>query len=256
MEEGNVMKLMETVSYLDTLLNIKSIDDISLNGLQVENSGEFASIYCSVDISGELVERASENSLIIVHHGLFWGKPLPITRNIYKIIRLLINKNCALYASHIPIDLHNEFGNNHGFYKLTGWESFKTDPFSLYNKLYLSSIIEFPEEYSIDNIIEKIIPFIGNNLTIWDFGKKKIKTLGFASGGGSLCIGEALEKGLDLYITGETSHNSYWKAKENNMNIIFAGHYNTEQIGVKLLGKHLSEKCSLPFEFIDLPTGL
>jgi len=250
------MKLSEIVSYMDTLLNIKAIDDISLNGLQVENNGNFSDIYGSVDISAELIKNCSENSLIIVHHGLFWGKPVPITRNIYEIIKLLISKNCALYASHIPLDFHNELGNNHGFYKLIGWEKFKTEPFSLYNKLYLSSIIEFPEEYSLNDIIEKIKPVIGNNLTIWDFGKKKIKTLGFASGGGSISIAEALEKNINLYITGETSHNSYWKAKENNINIIFAGHYNTEKIGVDLLGKHLSEKFSLNFKFIDLPTGL
>jgi dinuclear metal center YbgI/SA1388 family protein len=244
------MNLFEISDYMDNLLKIKEIEDKSLNGLQVENSGEIESINICVDTSEELVKSCPENSLIIVHHGLFWGKPLAITGRIYKIIHSLMEKNCALYAAHLPLDSHEELGNNHGFYKLAGWDAFKTEKFDL------TSIIEFPEPCSLSELLEVIKNVIGKDITMWDFGKKEIKKLAFISGGAIFMISDVIKKGLDLYITGEPSHCCYWPAKENKINVVFGGHYNTEKIGVNLLAKDLSEKFYIPYKFIDLPTGL
>lgn len=250
------MNLFELKDYLDKLLNINKIDDVSLNGLQVENMGNVDKIYGSVDISSELVKKAEEKSLIIVHHGIFWGKPVSITKNIYKLISLLIEKDCALYVSHLPLDIHEEFGNNHGFYKLLKWDKYKNEPFGMYKNLTLSSVVEFPEEIKLNNLLGDLYKVLGEKVVFWDFGKKNIKRLAFLSGAGALDLGEAVDKKIDLFITGETSHNSYWFAKENNINVIFAGHYNTEKTGVNLLLDHLSEKFSMKSNFIDLPTGL
>ncbi len=244
------MNLFKITDYMDNLLNIKDIEDKSLNGLQIENSGDIEMIYAGVDISDELVSQCSPDSLIIVHHGLFWGKPLAIKGRIYKIIRSLIKKNCALYVSHLPLDGHEELGNNYGFYKLAGWDEFKTEKFDL------TSIIEFPEEKPLSEVVEKIKTLLGKDITLWDFGKKEINKLAFVSGGAIYMISLAIEKGLDLYITGEPSHSSYWIAKENKINVIFGGHYNTEKTGVNLLAKHMCEKFSIDYKFIDLPTGL
>jgi len=66
---------------------------------------------------------------------------------------------------------------------------------------------------------------------------------------------EALTRNLDLYITGEPSHNLYWYARENNINVIFGGHYNTGETGVNLLQNICLKNFSLDYKFIDLPTG-
>jgi len=250
------MELHKIIAYLDRLLEIEKIEDASLNGLQVENNGIIEGIYSGVDICGELVKKATEKSLIVVHHGLFWGKPVAITKNVYKIIRGLIEKDCALYTAHLPLDSHKEFGNNHGFYKLAGWEKYIKESFSEYKKTYLSGLVEFPEERDITDVLENIRKIMGKDMLLWDFGRKKIKRAAFVSGGGAGDLPQALKEKLDLFITGETSHNLYWYAKDNAINVLFAGHYNTEKICVKLLGKHLSEKFDLKHEFIYLPTGL
>ncbi|HPZ10629.1 MAG TPA: Nif3-like dinuclear metal center hexameric protein [Candidatus Eremiobacteraeota bacterium] len=243
------MNLYEITQYLDDLLKIKDIEDKSLNGLLVENGGDVESLTAGVDISIKLVESSPDNSLILVHHGIFWGKPLPITRNIYKIIHSLITKNCALYVSHLPLDNHEEFGNNYGFYKLAGWDKYKIEKFDL------SGIIEFSQERTIEDVLEEVYKVLGKDIILWNFGKKGVKRVLFVSGGAAYQIPEVLSKNVDLYITGETSHNSYWIAKDNNINVVFGGHYNTEKIGVNLLVKHLAEKFVLKYKFIDLPTG-
>ena len=40
------------------------------------------------------------------------------------------------------------------------------------------------------------------------------------------------------------------------MNVIYAGHYATETVGVQALGKHLTQHLGLKTWFIDHPTGL
>ena len=166
------MKLKEMKDYLDELLEIEKISDISLNGLVVENEGSIENIYSAVDTSAELVRRVKEKSLIVVHHGLYWGKPVAITKNMYKIIKGLINKDSALYVSHLPLDSHEIFGNNHGFYKLIGWDDYKKEPFGDYMGTCLSSSAEFPYERALSDVVEEVKKIFGNNLLLWDFGKK------------------------------------------------------------------------------------
>jgi putative NIF3 family GTP cyclohydrolase 1 type 2 len=76
------------------------------------------------------------------------------------------------------------------------------------------------------------------------------------SGGGISHIAEAAALGADTFITGETSHAHFYAAQEQGMNVLFAGHYATETVGLKALGRHLNGKFGLETVFIDLPTGM
>ena len=69
-------------------------------------------------------------------------------------------------------------------------------------------------------------------------------------------IEQAREAGLDTYLTGEGAHHTYFDAEEWGLNVIYAGHYATETVGVKALAEHLERQFGLPWEFVDHPTGL
>jgi len=62
--------------------------------------------------------------------------------------------------------------------------------------------------------------------------------------------------GADTFVTGESSHAHYWSAVDHGLNVIYAGHYATETVGVIALGQHLTEKYGLETRFLDFPTGL
>ena len=64
---------------------------------------------------------------------------------------------------------------------------------------------------------------------------------------------QAIEAGLDLYITGEVSEFVQETARENATNFISAGHYNTEKPGVMALAGALEKKFGVRTEFIDIP---
>ena len=63
-------------------------------------------------------------------------------------------------------------------------------------------------------------------------------------------------KYIETFITGEGAHHTYFDAEELRLNVLYAGHYATETLGVRALGEHLSAKFGLPGTFLDHPTGL
>jgi putative NIF3 family GTP cyclohydrolase 1 type 2 len=63
-------------------------------------------------------------------------------------------------------------------------------------------------------------------------------------------------EGLDAFVTGEGAHHTYFDAMESGINVYYGGHYATETFGVRALAQHLEQRFGIPWEFIDLPTGL
>jgi putative NIF3 family GTP cyclohydrolase 1 type 2 len=76
------------------------------------------------------------------------------------------------------------------------------------------------------------------------------------TGGGGTFVKEAAQAGIDTFITGEGPHYTALDAEEYGMNVIHAGHYATETLGVKALATHLEAQFGLETQFIDHPTGL
>ncbi|HCP91685.1 MAG TPA: Nif3-like dinuclear metal center hexameric protein, partial [Spartobacteria bacterium] len=82
------------------------------------------------------------------------------------------------------------------------------------------------------------------------------KTIGIITGGAGSEIYRVAQEKIDMFITGEAPHWAAVAAEELGINLILGGHYATETFGVKALAARLSKKFSLPWQFIDRPTGL
>ncbi len=250
------MKLSLLVKHLNSLFKIEEIEDDSLNGLQVENSGDVEKVALAVDACAASFEKARNLGarLLFVHHGLFWGKPVRLQGALYRRIQMLIESDIALYAVHLPLDLHAEFGNNAQIAKVLGWPI--TGDFGEYHGSIIGKEVQFETPMHVDDVIDHLQSRLSCNPVAWKFGNPSIRRLGYVSGGGLSILEQAIEAKMDAYITGEPGHTAYWAAKEAGINIIFAGHYATETLGVKAIGEHLREKFDLDTVFIDLPTGL
>src|SRR5579872_3890698 len=111
------MQIDELVSYLDSYLDIDRVPDYkdAYNGLQVEGRAEVRHVAVAVDACLATIESAvgSGADMMIVHHGLFWGRKAPITGTVYRRLAALIKNDISLYACHLPLDAHPEVGNNH-----------------------------------------------------------------------------------------------------------------------------------------------
>ena len=98
---------------------------------------------------------------------------------------------------------------------------------------------------------------LGSSHRIFGDPARKVKRLGIVSGGaGHDAVAEAFSLGLDLFVTGEITHESYHVIKESDMPVLALGHYCSEKPGVLAMMELLSEKFKVECQFIDIPTGM
>ena len=96
----------EIAGYLDALLEVASVPDYprAVNGLQLANRGDISKVAASVDFSTRSVSQAiaEKANLLIVHHGMFWSGVRPVVGAAYTRLRMLLDNDVAVYASHLP----------------------------------------------------------------------------------------------------------------------------------------------------------
>jgi dinuclear metal center YbgI/SA1388 family protein len=245
--------------FFKNLLDIEGFNtlDSSLNGLQADNDGkEIQKIAFGVDACLESFERAAAcgAGMLFVHHGLFWGTPLRIRGGHRSRIQYLLDHNLALYAVHLPLDQHPQWGNNAALAELLGLEN--PEPFGLYHGRKIGYKGTFNPPLSLEEAVKRI-GFMGRPpLGVFPFGKGENRSGAVVSGGAAEESLQAIDEGIDLYVTGEVSHSVYHHVLEGHLNMIAGGHYSTEVWGVRRIMEQCGQQLNLDTEFIDLPTGL
>ena len=249
--------LTDITAFLNTFLNLASLPDTSWNGLQVEGGADIEKIGLAVDAGLEVFASAAQENcqLLITHHGLFWDFADPALVGWMKQrVELLQKNNLSLYVAHLPLDLHREVGNNAQLLKILGAVPVK-DFFS-YHGVTISFIGELSPGLPLNSIASILEDTLHAKLTTLAFGKPQVSRIAVMSGhAGYSTFAEALRHDIDLFIAGDNIE-IYQTAKDAGVNVIFAGHYATETLGVRALGEVLKEKFAVDIAFIDKPTGL
>ena len=256
---GNKFSAGKLDIFFRSLLDIDGFltADNSLNGLQVGNDGrEIGKIAFAVDASLESFKRAAEAGagMLFVHHGLFWGDSPRLEGVHRERIKFLLDNNLCLYGVHLPLDQHPVLGNNAVLAKLLGIE--EPEPFGLYHGRKIGYKGRLSSPLTNEEACRRISFCDRPPLAVYLFGKDENRTAGVVSGGAAEECLQALEEGLDLFITGEPSHSYYHYALEGKLNYIAGGHYSTEVWGVRSIMEETANQLNIDTEFIDIPTGL
>lgn len=248
--------LGKLVPFLDRELHLSEFpDDESRNGLQVEGGERVRKIGVAVDACGYVFEKAAENRIdfLIVHHGLIWGGIKSISGLLKRRMGMLLNSGVSLYACHLPLDWHPEYGNNAGLLRALSLR--KAGEFGEYHGRRIGYWGRTAREMSLEKFVSLVDSRLKTKSSWISFGRK-VRDVGVVSGGGWSALTDAEKIDVDTFLTGEPSHSGYSLAEEMGINLIFSGHYATETLGVKAVGEMLKRKLRLPVEFIDHPTGL
>lgn len=252
-----MVALNEVVSYLDSELRTAEISDYAgaLNGLQLANEGEINHLVAAVDASLPVIKAAANaaaGGLLIVHHGMFWQGAQPVTGHIYRKLKAAIDAGLAVYSSHLPLDIHPEFGNNVLVAKeigLAGQQPFLESRGNLVG-------IKGKWDGSRDALHERLEEILQRPVHLCPGGPERVSVVGVITGGAGSEVAKVFASGVDTFVTGEGPHWSYPLAEELGLNILYGGHYATETFGVRALAKALAERFRLPWQFVDHPTGL
>jgi dinuclear metal center YbgI/SA1388 family protein len=250
------MKRDNLLNYLNTYLKISEFDDYCPNGLQVEGKENIEKIVTGVSASVELFEKAIETGAdtIIVHHGIIWKSDTPIYRGGFKKrLKLLLENEINLFAYHLPLDVHEDVGNNTQLAKILKLENLS--PFGKCKNQPIGFKGEC-QPRNVTSIINSIKEKINQEAIIFPYGPEMVKKIGIISGGAEKEVENAVTEGLDLYLTGEASEYILHYVKEEGIHFIAAGHYATERFGIQALGEHLRNRFNLSVEFTDIPNPI
>ena len=243
-----MVKALDIIGRLDAILQADSFADYGPNGLQVPGREVVQRVVTGVSATKALLMRAAEldAGLVLVHHGLFWdGQPLALSPVLAERLRVLLVHDIGLAAYHLPLDAHPEYGNNALLAEALGCE--RHAPFA-----GIGRVAEF-DGIGIADLLARVRETTGREPLLQGAGPEQVGRVGIVSGGAASVLGEAIEAGLDAFITGEPKERAMADATEAGIHFIAAGHYATETFGIRRLGDLLAADLGVEHVFVDLP---
>jgi len=213
---------------------------------------------CDLKARRAHVERADQpDGWVVVHHGAFWGGVIPITGRRQDILSTLFQNSIGVYSSHLPLDCHPTIGNN-----VLLAREFGLQPASAFGKFSGVSIgVAGDSSDSLSELVESVGAFArmhGGSVRSTPFEKgRAIGQWAICSGSGadSETLAEASARGIQTLIVGEGPHWTAVYAEENEIALIYAGHYASETLGVQALAAAISTEFGIAWEFLPSPTG-
>ncbi len=245
-----MVKINELVNYTQQLMQVERFKDYCPNGLQVEGKNEVRKIVSGVTASMALLVAAHEAKadLVLVHHGYFWknedARVVGIKKN---RIKFLLENDLNLMAYHLPLDAHQQYGNNVQLGRVLGIEAVDyvgEDNLIAYGNL--SQVV------TLKDFVLHIERQLGRApLVIGDFNQT-VRKIAWCTGAAQGYFEAAIALGVDVFISGEISEQTTHLAVESCVSYISAGHHVTERYGIQALGEHLANKFNIEHEFIDI----
>ncbi|MBT3394275.1 MAG: Nif3-like dinuclear metal center hexameric protein [Waddliaceae bacterium] len=246
-----MITLQEFYQYLTQLLESTPVEDYCPNGIQVEGSKEIKTFATAVSASLPTIQSAVDLGVdaLVVHHGMFWKFDTMSVEGVKREkLRLLIENNITLIGYHLPLDMHQEYGNNWKAAKDLGMKDL--EPFGVYNGTAIGVQGAF-DAISREAFIEKLEEYYGHNAATALGGKETVSTAAIVSGGAHGNISDAIKAEVDCFITGSFDEYIWNIAHEEKINFCALGHTATERVGPQALGKHLADTFDIKHSFID-----
>lgn len=240
----------DIIKYCEEYLKVNEFKDYCHNGLQVEGATEIKKIVTGVSFSQKLVEAAIEKKaqMLIVHHGIFMdmiASPPVVKGYVRDRLKMLLEHDMNLAGFHLPLDAHPEIGNNISLCKLLGVK--KTRAFDI------GFIGSLSRPMPLKQFVRLVNDKLSTHAYVIPAGPATIKTVAIVSGGSSPDAMEAAKSGADAFIAGDIRESVVRAVEETKINLIHAGHYNTEKFGIQNLGRFVSKKFKVDVEFVDVP---
>lgn len=247
------------VAALDAYVDPHRIPDFAPTGLQVRAPGPEPTVHkVAIGVSANLGffwEAAQWGAdAIVVHHGLFWesddpdhdpARPYDERR-----AKFLLESGISLLAYHLPLDAHPVVGNNAEIARQIGLTDLRRDFGDIVGTMIKIGVVgRAVPPIPLDALTGRLRSLFGPAATVIGGGSKPIETMAIVSGGGSGLVYEAIERGVDAFLTGEGREWIPAVVREAGLTFCAVGHHASERCGVQALGRWLDVTFALETRF-------
>lgn len=224
------------------------------NGIQILGSDHVDVVTLGVSLNEEFLIEATKrkSNLAVFHHGFdprTWKSRVPIYSQ--KRLKRIFAHDMTIAGYHYALDVHPEIGNNATIARKLGAVLRDT----LFEGWGYVAVL--PESRSVTTLRKQCEALFAHEVFAVTGGPRDVQVLGIVSGAAKPYaehIAEMEAKGVELFITGETSESVPHRMQESGINYFVGGHYATEVFGIRELEQKLHERFTdrLKVEFIDI----
>jgi len=236
--------------YLSALLQSPSFKDYGPNGLQIEGRSQVRRLVSGVTASLALIDAAieAEADAVLVHHGLFWrGHEGCITGWLKQRVQRLLAHDINLFAYHLPLDAHPQFGNNAQLGLRMG-----VSADARFGEQSLGFIGTPEVPVTTRDLVERLARMSGRTPSIIEGDARPLRRVAWCTGGAQSYFEAAIAAGADVFVTGEMSEPQVHLARETGVAFIACGHHASERYGVQALGEHLAGQFGIEHRYIEI----
>jgi dinuclear metal center YbgI/SA1388 family protein len=218
--------------------------------LQVEGKPSISHIISGVTASQALIDVATQRQgdALLVHHGWFWkGEDPRILGTRKRRLATLLNNDINLIAFHLPLDAHTVLGNNAQLARVLGLVA---EPITASNGLLWFGTM--PEVYTLAEVTNRVAQRLNRPPLVIGPEGLPVQRIAWCTGAAQNMLGQAIDGGAQVFITGEVSEPTVHLAREAGVGFISAGHHATERYGVQALGQAIAQEFGIRVDFVDL----
>jgi dinuclear metal center YbgI/SA1388 family protein len=241
------MKIKDILGALEEFAPLALQDGYDNAGLQIglAEDAEATGVLLSLDVTEDVVNEAVLRgcNLIVSHHPLMFNpvRTFQGKTHVERAILKAVKNDIAVYASHTNLDVADG-GVNFKIAEKLGLQKVEfLSPKGTYTsgKKELTSgdgvIASLPAAVSTREFMEHVKEvFHLKSLRVNNANPKNVKRVALCGGNGASLIPQAIEKGADVYITGEIGYHRFF-GYEKDILLLEIGHYESEQYTIELL---------------------
>ena len=196
-------------------------------------------VLCALDLSKEVVAEAKAvgAQLIVTHHPIFFRGRKNSREDDTEgaAVCALIRERLSLIAAHTNFDNASP-GVNDALAAALGLNEIQEGPHGL-------RVGVLARDYAVADFARLVEERLNTRARWYSAGEKTIRRVAVLGGAGGDFFEEALACGADAFVTGEVRHHEALAACGQGLCVVEGGHYETEQIAIKLLINRLQARC-------------
>ncbi len=260
--------------FLKELFQYEKFEDYCQNGLQIEGKDEIQNIVLGVSFHLPLLEQAiqAQADAILVHHGIFEKNFFSLKGRMKAKIKLLLQHDISLFGIHLPLDAHEQFGNNAQLLSYlnaeiiepldVGFIGKNTQQYSLVRMLEIFHQKLQPQEYQASSVEQQfssvLMPKQQSGFLYFDNGPEIPEKLAIISGGASKYYRseELREKEVDTFICGSVDEATPAVSYETKTNFVNIGHYWSEKSGLLALQTEINRQFDVKTTFVAVENAI
>ncbi len=234
--------------YIDSFAPFSTQESWDNSGMLVGDiTKEVKVVALCLDITPETIENAKANNadLIVSHHPVIFNPISKVQKN--DCVYLLIKNDISAICAHTNYDVATE-GVNDVLAELLELDDVYTLQDCENSGILRAGKIKKcnPQEFA-KYVSEKL----GTTVRVAK-GGRDIETVAICGGSGCSFIPDILSNNIDAFVTGDAKHNDFLDASDNNLTLVAAGHYETENPAMPALAMRLYKQFSdLDIIYID-----